>query len=89
MTRAEVLDRAPAAGYNEGMSKLNQDGNLLGRLGAIAVLAAAGFGLHRLNCGAGEMCPLMKTDSCCAGAEGRAEAEAPKTAPAVSAAAVK
>lgn len=49
------------------MSKFNSDGNLLGRLGALALIVAAGFGLHRLNCDDG-MCPLMKTDSCCSGA---------------------
>jgi len=49
------------------MTKLNADGNILGRLGAVALLIAAGYGLHRLNCGGG-MCPVMKTDSCCAGA---------------------
>ncbi|MBI2789378.1 MAG: hypothetical protein HYX59_11905 [Elusimicrobia bacterium] len=49
------------------MTTLNADGNILGRLGAIALLVAAGYGLHRLNCSGG-MCPLMKTDSCCADA---------------------
>ncbi len=49
------------------MSKINDDGNILGRLGAVILIAAAGFGLHRLNCGTGEMCPLMQTDSCCSG----------------------
>ena len=44
-------------------SQFNSDGNILGRLGALALIVAAGFGLHRLNCGGG-MCPLMKTDSC-------------------------
>ncbi|MDD5304562.1 MAG: hypothetical protein PHS14_15810 [Elusimicrobia bacterium] len=63
------------------MSKLNEDGNILGRLGAIALIVAAGFGLHRLNCDAG-MCPLMQTDSCCAGAMGHGKAETPKSAPA-------
>lgn len=48
-------------------TSINGDGNLLGRLGAIALLAAAGFGLHRLNCSTGEMCPVMQTDGCCAG----------------------
>jgi hypothetical protein len=48
--------------------KLFSDGNFIGRIGAILLLAAAGFGLHRLNCGTGGMCPLMKTDSCCSGA---------------------
>lgn len=58
------------------MSKLNEDGNIIGRLGAFALIVAAGFGLHRLNCSSGEMCPLMKTDSCCAGAS-KAKPEAP------------
>lgn len=49
------------------MTKLIADGNILGRLGAIALLVAVGYGLHRLNCGGG-VCPVMKTDSCCAGA---------------------
>jgi hypothetical protein len=62
------------------MSKLNGDGNILGRLGAIVLLVAAGVGLHRLNCATGEMCPLMRTDSCCAGAAGHAKAETPKAA---------
>ncbi len=65
------------------MSELNEDGNILGRVGAVALLVAAGFGLHRLTCGSGEMCPVMKTDSCCAGADGPAKAETPKAAPAV------
>ena len=65
------------------MSKLNSDGNVIGRLGAIAVLAAAGFGLHRINCADG-MCPVMKTESCCTGADGHAKAEAPKSAAAAS-----
>jgi hypothetical protein len=63
------------------MSELNEDGNILGRLGAIALIVAAGFGLHRLNCEGG-MCPLMKTDSCCAGAMGHAKTEMPKPVPA-------
>jgi hypothetical protein len=63
------------------MSKLNDDGNLIGRVGAVLLLAAAGFGLHRLNCETGEMCPLMQTDSCCAGSSVHA-----KTAPAADAA---
>ncbi len=60
------------------MSKLNSDGNVIGRLGAIAVLVAVGFGLHRINCGGG-MCPLMKTESCCSGAA-PSTAETPKRA---------
>ena len=49
------------------MSKFISDGNIIGRLGAIALIVAVGFGLHRLSCDSG-MCPLMQTDSCCAGA---------------------
>ena len=57
-------------------TKLNADGNIIGRLGALAFLLAAGFGLHKLNCGNGEMCEVMKTDSCCAGAAKAAPAPA-------------
>lgn len=40
------------------MDKFNQDGNLLGRVGALAVIVAAVVGLSRL-CGMGVgMCPL-------------------------------
>jgi len=46
---------------------VNGDGNLLGRLGAIVLIAAAGFGLHKLNCSTGEMCPVVQNDGCCAG----------------------
>lgn len=63
------------------MSKLNEDGNIIGRIGAVALLVAAGFGFHRISCDSG-MCPLMKTDSCCAGAMGHSKAEMPKTVPA-------
>lgn len=62
------------------MSQLNSDGNLLGRIGAIALLSAAGFGFHRLSCDAG-ICPVMKTDSCCSGMSEQASAEAPEAAP--------
>lgn len=61
------------------MSKLNEDGNIIGRIGALALIAAAGFGLHRLNCATGEMCPVIKTDSCCAG---ETQAKLPAAAPA-------
>jgi hypothetical protein len=61
------------------MSKLNSDGNLLGRVGAVVLIAAAGFGLHRLNCSTGAMCPVMKTESCCSFKA--IQAEAAKTTP--------
>lgn len=58
------------------MSKFNEDRNIIGRIGALALLVAVGFGLHRLGCGTGEMCPIMKTDSCCAGSSAHAKAAA-------------
>lgn len=63
-------------------SEINGDGNIIGRIGAVALLAAAGFGLHRLNCAAGEMCPVMQTDSCCAGETKTAAVAAPAAVPA-------
>lgn len=61
------------------MSQFNSDGNIIGRIGAVALLVALGFGYHRISCDAG-ICPLMKTDSCCAGMS-HAKADAPKAAP--------
>ncbi len=62
------------------MSKPFSDGNIIGRLGAIALIVAAGLGLHRLSCSGG-MCPVMQTDSCCSGVA-HAKAEMPKVLPA-------
>lgn len=59
--------------------KINGDGNLIGRLGAVALLIAAGIGLRNLSV-YGRMCP-MKSSSCCGGSEARTET-APVTAPA-------
>ena len=61
------------------MSKLNADGNVIGRVGAVALIALAGFGMHRLTC-AGEICPVMKTDSCCAFVAHAKTAKAPAKA---------
>jgi len=58
-------------------TKLNGDGNIIGRLGAIALLVAVGYGIHKLGCDDG-MCPVMKTDSCC-GSEAHPAAAAPAT----------
>ena len=44
------------------------------------LIAAAGFGLYRLNCSGG-MCPPVQTDSCCAGAA-KPAADAPQAVPA-------
>ena len=63
------------------MSELNRDGNILGRIGAVALLVAAGLGLHRLNCATGEMRAVMKTDLCYVGAKGKAKAPSQKAAP--------
>lgn len=55
-------------------AKINGDGNLLGRLGAVALLIAAGIGLRNLSL-YGQMCP-MKSGACCGGSESKADAEA-------------
>ena len=62
-----TVDPGRADWYNSKMSKFNEDRNIIGRVGALAVIVAVAFGLHRLGCGTGEMCPVMKTDSCCSG----------------------
>lgn len=59
--------------------KINGDGNIIGRLGAVALLIAAGIGLRNLSL-YGQMCP-MKTGACCGGSDVQAET-APATAPA-------
>lgn len=45
---------------------INQDGNVVGRVGALAVIAFALWGVHKVNCDAG-WCPTMKqaSASCC------------------------
>ncbi len=45
-------------------SEFLSDGNYIGRVGAVAVIALAVWGVHKVNCDSG-MCPVMKTDSCC------------------------
>lgn len=58
---------------------INGDGNLIGRLGAVALIIAAGIGLRNLSV-YGQMCP-MKSSSCCGASEAKTEI-APATAPA-------
>ena len=53
-----------------------EDGNYLGRFLAVALVVGVGYGIHRINCGGG-MCPVMKTESCCA------PVAAPSAAPSV------
>ncbi|MDP3542536.1 MAG: hypothetical protein Q8T11_08745 [Elusimicrobiota bacterium] len=60
--------------------KINGDGNIIGRLGAVALLIAAGIGLRNLTL-YGQMCP-MKSSACCSGSEVEAEPAIPPTAPA-------
>lgn len=63
------------------MDKLNADGNLIGRLGALVAIAAAIFVVGRVT-GGNEMCPFsggMK--SCCMGAKPAAEAPAQPATP--------
>ena len=62
--------------------QMNQDGNVVGRLGAIAAIVAVLYGVHRINCSAG-YCPLMQKQAsaaCCMGEGKTAQAEAPKPA---------
>lgn len=59
----------------------NEDGNLLGRFGAVVLIGLAAFGVHRITCGGG-MCPPMKTESCCSGEAAPAAAPAPASTPA-------
>lgn len=58
------------------MNKLIADGNIIGRIGAVALLVALGYGYHRISCDSG-MCPLMQTDSCCSGMSGSKAASSP------------
>ncbi|MBI4060541.1 MAG: hypothetical protein HY403_03840 [Elusimicrobia bacterium] len=64
------------------MNRFNDDGNVVGRVAAVALLIAAGFGLRRLGIGA--MCPVIKTDSCCAGGQGKQAASTAAPAPVLS-----
>lgn len=57
-----------------------EDGNYLGRLLAVALIVGVGYGVHRINCG-GAMCPVMKTESCCAPAAAPAAPHTPPQAP--------
>lgn len=56
--------------------KMNEDGNVIGRLGALAVIAFTVWGVHRINCNEG-YCPIMQKSamSCCAPGESHAEAK--------------
>lgn len=45
---------------------INQDGNVVGRIGAVAVIAVTLWGVHKVSCSTG-WCPTMKqaSASCC------------------------
>lgn len=60
----------------------NQDGNVIGRVGALAVIALALWGVHRVSCDEG-FCVTMDKPAvdCCASGAKTAPAEA-KPAPA-------
>lgn len=47
------------------MSKFNEDGNLLGRIGALTLLGVAGFFLGKLCCLQNSMCPVPKATQGC------------------------
>lgn len=47
---------------------MNEDGNVIGRVGALAVIVFAVWGVTRINAGKFRMCPVEKaTLSCCTG----------------------
>ncbi len=57
---------------------LNQDGNVIGRVGALAVIVLTLWGVQRINAGKFTMCPTGKDkagSSCCM-TEGKTEAPA-------------
>lgn len=68
---------------------MNEDGNVIGRIGALLVIGLCLLGVRRIQSGALEMCPPEKDKaalSCCAGETKPADAkpaaaEAAKPAP--------
>ena len=46
---------------------MNEDGNVIGRVGALAVIVFAAWGVTRINAGKFALCPVEKTSSCCVG----------------------
>jgi hypothetical protein len=47
------------------MDKLNRDGNMLGRLCALALIVAAVVGIGRVSCyGDGQVCPFVAGFHC-------------------------
>jgi hypothetical protein len=65
---------------------LNQDGNVIGRVGALAVVVLTLWGVQRINAGKFTMCPIdrEKAGTSCCMTEGKTEA--PAEAPAEAAA---
>ena len=59
---------------------MNSDGNVVGRLGAVAVIVATLWGVHKVSCSTG-YCPTMKqaSASCCP-TEGAAASATPAPA---------
>lgn len=57
---------------------INQDGNVVGRIGALAVIALTLWGVHRVSCNEG-YCPTMQkaSSSCCMGEAKGAPSPAP------------
>ena len=50
------------------MGKFNADGNLLGRIGALAVIGVMALSLNKIICGGGA-CPFAKATSSCRSVE--------------------
>lgn len=59
---------------------INQDGNVVGRIGAVAVIVATLWGVHKVSCDTG-WCPTMKQESAsCCPTEDAAQASSPAPA---------
>lgn len=58
---------------------MNEDGNVIGRVGALAVIIFTVWGVTRINAGKFALCPVEKTSSCCVGEATPAPAATPAT----------
>lgn len=61
------------------MATMNEDGNVIGRVGALAVIALALWGVNRVMCGP-EHCPMPRGGSSCCPGEDKAAGAAPAAA---------
>ncbi len=59
---------------------MNADGNVIGRLGALAVIVVTVWGVGRINAGKFAMCPVEKTSASCCMGETKPAADKPAEA---------